>query len=69
MTLEIKHLTHWYTDRDHKLYEDVNLTFESGRFYAIVGESGSGKTTLLSFLAGLVHTARHTMGAGNTRSQ
>lgn len=53
MTLEIKHLTHWYTDRDHKLYEDVNLTFESGRFYAIVGESGSGKTTLLSFLAGL----------------
>ncbi|MGL5688929.1 MAG: ABC transporter ATP-binding protein, partial [Weissella cibaria] len=47
------HLTHWYTDRDHKLYEDVNLTFESGRFYAIVGESGSGKTTLLSFLAGL----------------
>ncbi|MGL5746414.1 MAG: ABC transporter ATP-binding protein [Weissella cibaria] len=52
MTLEIKHLTHWYTDRDHKLYEDVNLTFESGRFYAIVGESGSGKTTLLSFLAG-----------------
>lgn len=53
MTLEIKHLTHWYTDRDHKLYEDVNLIFESGRFYAIVGESGSGKTTLLSFLAGL----------------
>lgn len=53
MTLEIKHLTHWYMDRDHKLYEDVNLTFESGRFYAIVGESGSGKTTLLSFLAGL----------------
>lgn len=53
MTLEIKNLTHWYTDRDHKLYEDVNLTFESGRFYAIVGESGSGKTTLLSFLAGL----------------
>lgn len=53
MTLEIKHLTHWYTDRDHKLYEDVNLTFEFGRFYAIVGESGSGKTTLLSFLAGL----------------
>ena len=53
MTLEIEHLTHWYTDRDHKLYEDVNLTFEFGRFYAIVGESGSGKTTLLSFLAGL----------------
>jgi putative ABC transport system ATP-binding protein len=53
MTLKIEHLTHWYTDRDNALYQDVNLTFEDGKFYAIVGESGSGKTTLLSFLAGL----------------
>ena len=53
MTLEIKHLTHWYTTADNALYKDVSLTFESGKFYAIVGESGSGKTTLLSFLAGL----------------
>ena len=53
MTLEIKNLTHWYTTADNALYKDVNLTFESGKFYAIVGESGSGKTTLLSFLAGL----------------
>ena len=52
MTLEIKNLTHWYTTADNALYK-VNLTFESGKFYAIVGESGSGKTTLLSFLAGL----------------
>lgn len=53
MTLTIKHLTHWYTDESNKLYTDVNLEFESGKFYAIVGESGSGKTTILSFLAGL----------------
>jgi putative ABC transport system ATP-binding protein len=53
MTLEIKNLTHWYTDKDNILYKDVNLTFDDGKFYAIVGESGSGKTTLLSFLAGL----------------
>jgi putative ABC transport system ATP-binding protein len=53
MALKIEHLTHWYTDASQKLYEDVNLDFEDGKFYSIVGESGSGKTTILSFLAGL----------------
>ncbi|MDR3189639.1 MAG: ABC transporter ATP-binding protein [Lactobacillaceae bacterium] len=53
MTLKITNLTHWYTDASQKLYENVNLEFEDGKFYAIVGESGSGKTTMLSFLAGL----------------
>ncbi|MCM0583225.1 ABC transporter ATP-binding protein [Weissella diestrammenae] len=53
MTLTVEKLTHWYSDSSQKLYEDVNLTFDAGKFYAIVGESGSGKTTLLSFIAGL----------------
>lgn len=53
MTLKIRKLSHWYASEDQKLYEDVDLTFEAGKFYSIVGESGSGKTTLLSFLAGL----------------
>lgn len=53
MILTTKKLAHWYTDESNKLYSDVNLTFESNKFYAIVGESGSGKTTILSFLAGL----------------
>ena len=53
MILTTKKLAHWYTDESNKLYSDVNLTFESNKFYAIIGESGSGKTTILSFLAGL----------------
>lgn len=53
MTLKIENLSHWYTNEDQKLYENVNLEFEDGKFYSIVGESGSGKTTVLSFLAGL----------------
>ena len=28
-----------------KILEDINLTFEKGKLYAIMGESGSGKTT------------------------
>lgn len=33
------------------ILNDVSLTLEKGRFYALVGHSGSGKTTLLYLLA------------------
>lgn len=33
---------------------DTDITFESGKLYAIIGKSGSGKTTLLSCLSGLL---------------
>lgn len=51
--LTVKNLTHWYGQADKPLYEDVDLSFDTGQVYTIVGASGSGKTTLLSFLAGL----------------
>ncbi|MCU9612367.1 ABC transporter ATP-binding protein [Caldibacillus lycopersici] len=51
--LEIKDLNYWYTNKEDALYNDVNLTFEAGRLYAILGSSGSGKTTFLSLIAGL----------------
>lgn len=35
------------------LFEDLDVTFESGRVWALVGPSGSGKSTLLSVLAGM----------------
>ncbi len=33
--------------------EDVNVSFEPGKFYTIFGPSGSGKTTFLALLGGL----------------
>lgn len=30
--------------------EDISLTFEPGKFYALVGKSGSGKSTMLSLM-------------------
>ncbi|HAX73877.1 MAG TPA: ABC transporter [Firmicutes bacterium] len=53
--LEIKNLSHSYVDGDMKriVLENVDATFERGKFYSILGPSGSGKSTLLSLAAGL----------------
>ena len=55
--LEVKNLSHSYIDgmKKKKVLKNINVTFESGKFYAILGESGSGKTTLLSILSGLLN--------------
>lgn len=54
-TLTIENLSYSYQngDREQKVLDDINATFESGKMYAIVGESGSGKTTLLSLISAL----------------
>lgn len=50
--LEMQHITYAYNHQETVL-EDVNLTMETGKMYAILGPSGSGKTTLLSLAGGL----------------
>ncbi|MDT2738948.1 ABC transporter ATP-binding protein [Enterococcus canintestini] len=52
MTLTTENLGCWY-EPDGPLFENVNLSFESGKLYGILGSSGSGKTTFLSLLTGL----------------
>ncbi|WP_086428784.1 putative bacteriocin export ABC transporter [Staphylococcus cornubiensis] len=34
------------------IFDNVNLTFETGKSYALIGHSGSGKSTLLNTIAG-----------------
>ena len=51
--LKTKDIGYWYNNEQEYLYKDVNLTFDSGKMYAILGASGSGKTTFLSLIAGL----------------
>lgn len=53
--LELNQVYYQYKDK-HKSVDAVNnisISFEVGKVYAIVGPSGSGKTTLLSLIAGL----------------
>lgn len=52
MTLTTQNLSYWY-DAQQPLFENINLTFERGKLYAILGTSGSGKTTFLSLITGL----------------
>ena len=36
------------------ILNEVNVSFEKGKFYTILGASGSGKTTFLSLIASTV---------------
>ena len=53
--LETKELYFTYPDGDARkvILNDVNVSFEKGKFYTILGASGSGKTTFLSLIAAL----------------
>ena len=52
-TLQLENLSYKYEKAAANVLSGVNLSFDSGKIYAIVGESGAGKTTLLSLLSGL----------------
>lgn len=51
MILKIDKLCKYYK-KNNKIcaLKDINLCFESGKFYAIMGHSGSGKSTLIRIL-------------------
>ncbi|BDR55790.1 ABC transporter ATP-binding protein [Xylocopilactobacillus apis] len=49
--LKTKNLTKKFDQRS--IFENLNLTFEAGKAYALIGPSGSGKTTLLNILGHL----------------
>ena len=53
--LETKDLYFTYPDGDDRkvILNNVNVSFEKGKFYTILGASGSGKTTFLSLIAAL----------------
>ena len=49
--IAIKKLSKYFGKR--VILDDLNLSFDKGKIYALIGESGSGKTTLLNILAKL----------------
>lgn len=53
--LELKNVSYYYEDASRKvsILNNLDFSFEKGKFYTILGSSGSGKTTLLSLTSGL----------------
>ena len=53
--IKTKDLYFTYPDGDNRkiILNEVNVSFEKGKFYTILGASGSGKTTFLSLIAAL----------------
>ena len=51
--LKMNNVNYSYNSSKEKVLKDLNIEFESGKFYAVIGKSGSGKSTFLSLLAGL----------------
>ncbi|MDR2585463.1 MAG: ABC transporter ATP-binding protein [Prevotellaceae bacterium] len=51
--IEINNLNFSYV-RSKKMFNEVNLTFDSGHIYGVLGKNGTGKTTLLNLISGLL---------------
>ena len=61
--IQLKNLLMRFRDESQISY--TNLTFESGKTYALLGASGCGKSTLLNLIAGvLTPRARRRRTAG-----
>lgn len=56
--IEIKNLSKTYKTKNEDIValNDISISFESGKLYAIMGHSGSGKTTLINIM-GLLDNA------------
>ncbi len=52
--IEIRNLSYRYPTGSEKVLHDINLTIESGKFYALVGVNGGGKTTLCNVIRGFI---------------
>jgi iron(III) transport system ATP-binding protein len=52
MKISLKNIAFNY-DKNHRLFEALNLEVANGEIVAIIGDSGSGKSTILRLISGL----------------
>ena len=48
--IKLENITKMYNKKNIIALNNININFESGKFYAIMGNSGSGKSTLLNII-------------------
>ncbi|MCM3718640.1 energy-coupling factor ABC transporter ATP-binding protein [Fictibacillus phosphorivorans] len=52
--IEIRNLSYQYPTGSEEVLHNLNLTIESGKFYALAGVNGGGKTTLCNVIRGFI---------------
>lgn len=56
MNIEVKNLKKEF--KNNLVFNDVNLTFETGKIYGIVGSNGAGKSVFLKILSGFYYPTK-----------
>lgn len=51
LNISISHLEFSYSSSDDFALQDINISFEPGKLYAVLGPNGSGKSTLIKCLS------------------
>lgn len=52
-SIRLEHVNFSYPDSKKVLFNDISMTFQKGKVYAIHGKSGQGKSTLFKLLTGI----------------
>ena len=52
-SIRLDHVNFSYLDSDKVLFNNISITFQKGKVYAIHGKSGQGKSTLFKLLTGI----------------
>ena len=52
--IELHNVSFTYLLAKHPSMENISLSIEKGKFYAILGANGSGKTTLCNIIRGFI---------------
>jgi energy-coupling factor transporter ATP-binding protein EcfA2 len=65
--IELSDYSWRYLDSETFAVQNLNLTFEEGRFFGIIGQNGAGKTTLAYSIDGLIPGQYHGIKHGSVK--
>jgi energy-coupling factor transport system ATP-binding protein len=65
--IELNDYSWRYLDAEKFAVQNINLTFEEGKFFGIIGQNGAGKTTLAYSIDGLIPGQYHGIKQGSVK--
>ncbi len=65
--IELSSYSWRYLDAENYAVQNIDLTFEQGKFFGIIGQNGAGKTTLAYSIDGLIPGQYHGIKQGSVK--